>query len=67
MDEAERHINKREARTAKGQVSGDRKMIQKQTNQRQEPASNRQILVYMRLEPDEGKLSRPVLRREGAE
>jgi hypothetical protein len=32
-----------------------------------EPARNRKFLAYERLEPYEGKLSRMVLRREGAE
>jgi hypothetical protein len=39
----------------------------KGSGEQPEPASKRQILVYMRLEPYEGKLSRMVLRREGAE
>jgi hypothetical protein len=32
-----------------------------------EPARNRKFFAYERLEPYEGKLSRTVLRREGAE
>jgi hypothetical protein len=39
----------------------------KGSGEQPEPASKRQILVYMRREPYEGKLSRMVLRREGAE
>jgi hypothetical protein len=36
-------------------------------NPRVEPARNRKFIAYERLEPYEGKLSRTVLRREGAE
>ncbi|MDR2433244.1 MAG: hypothetical protein LBD47_01575, partial [Treponema sp.] len=32
-----------------------------------EPATAQQVIAYQRLEPYEGKLSRTVLRREGAE
>jgi hypothetical protein len=61
LHEVETRMNKMTTRTAKVHDKGD-----KQTPGR-EPVRNRKFLMYLRLEPYEGKLSCTVLRRERAE